>query len=300
MRTPRRVRQQEQLALLPTLSALVRHGLQAFKAIVAVTLLFLVGAMLAGAAPTLFGYESFVVLSGSMEPVLQVGDLAVVGPVRPDQLRVRDIISYRTPVQPNMVVTHRLVGIDTNEAGQMTFTTRGDANDSVDQVEVDPQAVLGRVAYAVPKMGYLVDFARQPLGKLVLLGLPALLLALDALGGWRRARATPQATDDLLPQHTDEPPPAPSLPAVKRISPADALIRQAWVAQRNGRLGDALSVLDQAIAADPTSEDAWLLKAECLQSPGARLTCLWEGLAAIPSSAALLDAADRAAALLRA
>src|SRR6188472_4042195 len=145
---------------LPRTLAIARHALWALKASVAVALLGLVMTLLAGTAPTLVGFETFVVLSGSMEPALGVGDLAVVGAVRPEQLKVRDIISYRTPARPNVVITHRLVGLGRNEAGRLTFETRGDANDSVDQVEVDSQAVLGRVIYAVPRIGYLVDFAR--------------------------------------------------------------------------------------------------------------------------------------------
>jgi len=245
---------------------------------VAVALLTLVVAMLAGAAPTLVGYESFVVLSGSMAPALRVGDLAVVAPVGPELLRVGDIITYRTPLRPNVVVTHRLVGIGRNDAGRLTFETRGDANDSVDEVEIDGQAVLGHLAYAVPKVGYLVDFAKQPIGKAVLLGLPGLLLVVDGALGWRTRRAEPGA----------------------RTSSVEVLVRRAWVAQRNGRVTEALALLDEAIPRDPTFEEAWLLKAECLGDPGQRLNCLWEGLAANPDSTSLRAASEDAASLVMA
>ncbi len=261
------------------LPILIRQAFWGLRAAVAAGLLLLVGALIAGAAPTLFGYESYVVLSGSMEPALQVGDLSVVGAVRPEDLRVGDIISYRTPSRPNTVVTHRLVGIGTNAAGRLAFETRGDANDSTDQVDVDAEAVLGRVAYAVPKVGYLVDFAKRPLGKGVLLGLPALLLIADALFSRRAGRGRTRAVTD---PHTEAP-------------TAETLVRQAWVAQRNGRLGEALGLLDRATTLYPSSEDAWLLKADCLQNPGARLTCLWEALAANPGSVALHAASEEAA-----
>src|SRR5690606_30717952 len=78
-------------------------------------------------------------------------------------------------------------------------------------------------------------------------------------------------------------------------SPADGLVRRAWVAQRNGRTSEALALLEQAITLDPTFEEAWLVKADCFDTPGARLTCLWEGLAANPGSQTLRAASDEAA-----
>jgi signal peptidase len=259
-----------------------------------VALLGLVITLLAGTAPTLVGFETFVVLSGSMEPALGVGDLAVVGAVRPGQLSMRDIISYRTPAQPNVVITHRLVGVSADETGRIMFETKGDANDSVDQVEIDSQAVLGRVFYAVPKIGYLVDFAKKPLGKAVLLGVPAVLLALDALVGWRAGRT---ASSGLTSAPNPISPGNPGITSGSR-SAAEALTRRAWVAQRNGKLTEALALLDQAIPLDPTCEEAWLLKADCFESPAQRLTCLWEGLAANPDSVGLRAASDEAARLI--
>ena len=274
---------------LPQPLAIARRGLRALKIGVAVALMGLVFVLLAGTAPTLVGFETFVVLSGSMEPALGVGDLAVVGAVKPEQLRLRDIISYRTPAQPNVIVTHRLVGVSADETGRLMFETKGDANDSVDQVDVDSQAVLGRVFYAVPKVGYLVDFAKKPIGKAVLLGLPAILLALDALVGWRVTRSLASPSSPVAPETS----------ANSRV-PAEVLLRRAWVAQRNGWLGEALVLLDQAIRLDPSFEDAWLLRADCFQAPSERLICLSEGLAANPDSAGLRAASDEVARLMQA
>src|SRR4051794_2537755 len=121
--------------------AIIQQGFSVLKVGIAAVLLILVVAVVAGALPTLLGFETFVVLSGSMEPALGVGHLAVVGAVTPQILRVNDIITYRTPDRPNVVVTHRLIGVRTTEVGHLTFETRGDANDSADQIEVDSQAV---------------------------------------------------------------------------------------------------------------------------------------------------------------
>src|SRR4051794_26864455 len=166
----------------------VQRVVQIVQILAATILLVLIIGLLVGTVPMLIGGESFVVLSGSMEPTIGVGDLTVVIPVKPTDLQPGDIITYRTTVQPDVVVTHRLMSKETDDQGRLTFETRGDANQVSDSVGVDSNTVLGRVAYSIPKLGYLVEFARQPQGKLLLVAIPALLLVLDYALGWRRRR----------------------------------------------------------------------------------------------------------------
>ena len=270
---------------------LIRGALEVARLATAAVLILLVGALLAGTAPSLLGYESFVVLSGSMEPTLRVGDLAVVGPARQDQLMVGDVISYRTAQRPDVVVTHRLVGIGVDERGRPALQTKGDANDSADQVMVEPGAVLGRVAYGVPMVGYLVEFARRAEGKLLLLACPAFLLALDAFMSARRRQVAPVRQE--APRVTKA--------SVSGIG-ADAaeLVSRGRIALANGGPGIARLMFDRAIAADPFCEDAWLLKAACLKGPVERLACLQAGLTVNPTSVQLKDAVAMAGSVERA
>lgn len=270
---------------------LVRGALETARLATAAVLIVLVGALLAGTVPSLLGYESFVVLSGSMEPTLRVGDLAVVGPVRQDQLMVGDVISYRTAQRPDVVVTHRLVRIGVDERQRPALQTKGDANDSADQVLVEPGAVLGRVAYGVPMVGYLVEFARRPEGKLLLLACPAFLLALDAFMAARKRQSA--ATRQHAPMLRSS--------SVSGIG-ADAveLVARGRIALESGGPGIARLMFDRAIAADPFCEDAWLLKATCLKDPVERLACLHAGLTVNPVSIQLKDAVAHAAATERA
>lgn len=158
-------------------------------------LLALIITLLAGVVPTFLGYESYVVYSGSMEPAIHVGDLAIVGPIRPDQLTVGDVLTYRLPDRPETVVTHRLIKIETSDPNLLAFETKGDANNVADRVLVAPGAVLGRVAYTIPRIGYLVDFAKRTEGRLILLGGPGLILAVDYLLGARHRRIASGSLD---------------------------------------------------------------------------------------------------------
>lgn len=57
--------------------------------------------------PSIFGYEPFVVLSGSMETEIYKGDLVIVKKVEAKDLKENDIIAFRD--DDNYVVTHRIV-----------------------------------------------------------------------------------------------------------------------------------------------------------------------------------------------
>jgi signal peptidase len=158
---------------------IVFHALVLFQVVAALLLVVVVAFLLAGTLPTLFGYESYVVYSGSMEPTIGVGDIAVVGPVKADKLRAGDIITFRTPQNPDTIVTHRLQNVDTDANGHFTFETKGDANDTPDQVSVDQNALLGKVAYSLPGLGFLVEFSKRIEGKILMIVVPGILLALD-------------------------------------------------------------------------------------------------------------------------
>jgi signal peptidase len=242
----------------------------------ALALLVLIVVLLAGTVPALFGAESFVVYTGSMQPAINVGDLVVVRPTSADQLRDGDVITYRTTLNPDILVTHRIVGTGTDNQGGRTFLTKGDASDSVDTVPVASGAVLGKVAYNIPWIGYLVEFSRTAQGKLVLIGVPGLLLVLDYLLSLRKKRG--------------------SVPVTQAQSEAGELLARGRVAQANGGVNAAMGLFDRAIAVDPHLDQAWLLKAACLPEGQERLACLRAGLTVNPSSVALREALGREAA----
>jgi signal peptidase len=241
----------------------------------AICLLVLILALVAGTVPSFFGAESFVVLSGSMEPTIGVGSLTVVVPVKPENFEVGDIITYRTTQSPDVIVTHRLIGKGQDEQGRTTFETKGDANEVSDQVAIAQGAILGRVAYSIPKLGYLVEFARRPEGKILLIGLPGLLLVLDYLLGMRRRRH-----GELRPVQGE----------------AGELVARGRVAMNNGGTNAAVELFDRAIAADPHLDEAWLLKASCLPNGPDRLTCLHAALMVNPGSLKLKKALEIATA----
>jgi len=98
--------------------------------------------------PAAAGWESSVVVSGSMAPRLQVGDVVVARPVDTGELRTGMVLLVDDPDHPGRLRVHRLVGV---EDGLLRL--RGDANPQADPTLVDPSAVHGTGALRVPAIG---------------------------------------------------------------------------------------------------------------------------------------------------
>jgi signal peptidase I len=151
-----------------------------------VACLALAGLML---LPGLFGYSRYVITSGSMTGTYDRGSIVFDKVVPTSELQVGDAITYTPPAGsgPEGMITHRINSISTGPFGQRVFRTKGDANESVDpwtfSLDSPTQA---RVAYHVPYVGYIFAALSIPKVRMLVLGLPALLLGIAALGGLRR------------------------------------------------------------------------------------------------------------------
>lgn len=82
--------------------------------------------------PSIFGYTLSFVLTPSMEPEIDAGDLILSRNVKPSDLQIGDIITFEASIPSGSGtrterITHRIVSI--NESGGFrTFTTKGDNN----------------------------------------------------------------------------------------------------------------------------------------------------------------------------
>ncbi len=115
--------------------------------------------------PMPFGIGSAVVLSGSMEPELSVGDLLII--VEKSTYEVDDVIVYQ---DSGMAITHRIVSINEDEV-----ITRGDANNTNDS-PIRPKQIKGEVVLSIPYFGYVVDAIKSPIGTICIIGLAIFLL----------------------------------------------------------------------------------------------------------------------------
>ena len=152
--------------------------------------LILVLAVAVGIVPMFFGFRTFVVVSGSMEPTIATGSIAITAPIPSQKLQVGDVIAFSPSSDAALPIIHRIVKVDERD-GARYVTTRGDANTSDDAPLALPAKGLLVIA-TVPLVGYAVYYAAQPFGTLVLVWVPLILLAVlwlkDRLVKSRQAR----------------------------------------------------------------------------------------------------------------
>ena len=111
--------------------------------------------------PSIFGYKPFIVLSGSMENEIFVGDLVIVKKVDFDTLKENDIIAFRD--DDNYVTTHRILNVVNTDKGKC-FETKGDANNTKDEGVVCSGDIEGKYVKKIPVLGNVILFIQQPLG----------------------------------------------------------------------------------------------------------------------------------------
>jgi signal peptidase len=149
------------------------------------------GLLLVSVAPRALGYTPMTVLTGSMRPLIDPGDLVVDERIRPGQARPGDVVSFSDPGRGGQTVTHRVETMETGR-GRIDFTTRGDANDTVERWTVPTNGEIGRVVWRVPLIGKAIQPLSTKAGRLLSITIPALLLALlELAGALRPARRSP-------------------------------------------------------------------------------------------------------------
>ena len=94
------------------------------------------------------------VLTGSMEPVIYPGDVVLIQKMLKEEdieaLKEGDIINFQ---RGKITITHRIEEILKDEAGNLSFVTKGDNNKSRDEQIVLPNDVKGIIVQVVPKVG---------------------------------------------------------------------------------------------------------------------------------------------------
>jgi signal peptidase len=147
-----------------------------------VALVALAAALAAAVVPRAFGYGTLVVHGASMGDTAPMGSLVIARWTAAQDVALGDVIVVQeeTADGPGHPMIHRVVALD-EENGQVLVRTKGDVNRTADpNLYILPDRVMVP-AHTLPYLGYVASFAMTPLGWVLLVILPALVLALLAL-----------------------------------------------------------------------------------------------------------------------
>jgi signal peptidase len=142
-------------------------------------------AVMGSGQPVVFGWSCASVLTGSMEPQIEPGDLVVSR--EQESYAVGDVVTYLT--ETGSSVTHRVVAV----SDEGLLTTRGDANNVDDSQPVEPANVVGAVVLVLPGVGLVLNWLATPTGAgaVALLVVALFLLCWAVSGGKGKHDADP-------------------------------------------------------------------------------------------------------------
>ena len=137
--------------------------------------------------PHVFGYRTLTMLTGSMSPTIDPGDVAIVTPLAVEDVTEGMVITYHIPIDDHHLVTHRVVAVEHGTDGRVTVQTKGDANDGIDPWKA---TLEGNTAYQVrtvfPVIGHVIQALRAPVvAPLLTYGATALVVGWLLLAIWR-------------------------------------------------------------------------------------------------------------------
>jgi signal peptidase len=148
--------------------------------------------------PRFLGYQTSTMLTGSMAPLINPGDVVVSVPTPVSSLRTGDIITYKIPVEDQRVETHRIVELKRSANGSTTLRTKGDANNGADPWQATIQGDTVDVHKAtVPYLGTAIRALREPAVLMALTyGAPAILVTILLAKIWRKAPSAAEGAED--------------------------------------------------------------------------------------------------------
>ena len=124
-----------------------------------------------------FDYRMFTVVSGSMEPKYNIGDVLISKEIAPEDIKVGDTISYlgKQGTFANKVVTHNVIEIKKDSNGEYYFYTKGLANLIEDPIVHEDQ-LYGKVVYKTVLLSFVCKIISTNIGLLLFIVIPIIII----------------------------------------------------------------------------------------------------------------------------
>ena len=147
-----------------------------FGVIVCVSL-FVLTLRFLGETPSVFGYSFYYVLTDSMEPEINAGDMILSKKTSPEELEVGDVITYigESGDLNGKIITHKIIEIKGD-----TYVTQGVANDIPDPT-IRSSQILARYVTTIPLAGELFSIINSKYGFVILIIIPLAFLMVNEI-----------------------------------------------------------------------------------------------------------------------
>lgn len=150
--------------------------------------------------PSVGGYLPQIVLTDSMYPEIQSGDLIICHTAEPEEVEEGDVISFFDPAGNGItIVTHRVMEISQQD-GKIMWKTKGDNNNTEDRLLVsEDKLVAVYEGTRIGGLGNVALFMQTTPGLVVCVVLPLIVLvAYDMIRRRLYEKANQNDTDQLL------------------------------------------------------------------------------------------------------
>lgn len=135
-------------------------------------------------------YGAYVIVSGSMEPLIKVRDAVIVKRTTEDNIKVGDVVTYRSLDEAfyGILITHRVVRIEEKD-GEKVYITKGDSNETIDRSPITFNQIQGKVVMRVPKIGYIKYFLIDYYGWIIAVLIPSAgIISYDIVKFYKRTK----------------------------------------------------------------------------------------------------------------
>ncbi len=187
--------------------------------------------------PNLFGVQTMVVLTDSMEPEYPVGSAVFAKKVDPSEIQIDDDVTFFYS-EWNMVVTHRVSKIETytDTSGNITYTftahgintnsnqckqAGGDTDCTWQTQRFGQEYLLGKVVGKSNFVGWVYQFISSWVGLLILLLIPCLYLIITSVIDMARAIKDPDEENGEVVSTQDGDNNSPNNDVLKNLSEED-------------------------------------------------------------------------------
>lgn len=149
--------------------------------------------------PRIGKWLPLVVLTDSMYPEIESGDMIICQITDAEDIQVKDVIAFFDPAgNGTSVVTHRVEEI-TEKDGMIYFSTKGDANNTADEKPVPADKLVGKYHSRIAGVGHVVMFMQTTQGLLLCVVLPIIILiAYDMIRRKKFDKEKAEDTEELL------------------------------------------------------------------------------------------------------